>query len=124
MEHSSEQTKLEIPQFVKQARGKNLELVASRDEATEGIKAKEAYLLKKQEQLDAQEQELIQAIRILKAGMGVMAQRALTIMALLASVGLFAWAVYDPQSSRITAASLFAVMVFLPALWADAKKAE
>ena len=39
--------------------------------------------------------------------------------ALLATIGAFAWAIYDPTGLRLAAACLMALLGFLPALWAD-----
>lgn len=71
----------------------------------------------------AKERELAKAVSLVTAGIAsALWQRLLAVVALLATVSLFALAAYEPQALRITAAALFAVIVFLPALWAEARK--
>jgi hypothetical protein len=55
--------------------------------------------------------------KALRHAMAALAERGLRYVALLAAVGFFAWALYDPLTSRIAAAGIFTGMVFLPLLF-------
>lgn len=108
---------MEIPMH--QPKGRNLELVSTRDEPsppsmTETMARQAASLADK-------ERELQQAIGILRVALGALSQRLLTVVSLLASAGMFGWAVWQPEGWRITAACLFAVLVFGPLAYLDAR---
>lgn len=54
----------------------------------------------------------------------LLGSRALAFLALVGALAAFAITVAYPSTLRIVAASLFTVIVFLPALWADVRKAN
>ena len=89
--------------------GRNLQLVGQREVTDEPPKN------------DRREEELRQAIAVVRTALGVLGQRTMTLLALLAACGMFAWAVLDPNALRITAACLYAVLVFGPLAWLDAR---
>ena len=55
----------------------------------------------------------------IRAAFAILGSRALVMLALLASIGAFGWAIYIPDGMRLAGACLFTVMTFLPALWID-----
>jgi membrane protein YdbS with pleckstrin-like domain len=59
-----------------------------------------------------------------KVGINVLSARLVLLLALALTFGLFAWAVVDPTWPRITAAALFAVLVFFPATRVDAAQSR
>lgn len=117
--------------------GRNLSLVAERTipspttPADSSLEAEKKYLteatnrlIKWDAQLKVKEAELLAGIRIVKATMGIAAARVVTFLSMIVCAALFTWAVYDPAWMRTGAAICFAVLVFLPALWADAAKSS
>jgi hypothetical protein len=58
------------------------------------------------------------------AGMRVLSARVVLLLAMLLTFGLFAWAMYLPGWERITAATIFAVLIFLPATRIDAAQSR
>jgi len=50
--------------------------------------------------------------------------RLITLIALLVTAGLFAWALYDPTSLRVIIVGIWALTVFLPVLWAGRKGSD
>jgi hypothetical protein len=78
-------------------------------------------LASKEAQLRAQEDELRQAIKMVKLGMSMLAQRVLTAISMLVASSLFGFALSSGEWSKIGAASLFTLIVFIPALWSDTK---
>ena len=61
------------------------------------------------------------AARILAFAALTLSVRVLTWTSLLAGVALFTYAVLYPSDGRTLAASLFAALIFLPALWSEKK---
>lgn len=61
--------------------------------------------------------------QVVELGLNLLNQRLLTLLALLMSFSLFVWAVYDPKVERIAAATIFALIVFLP-FWRIERKKE
>jgi hypothetical protein len=97
-------------------RGRNLQLVAERTAApTPDVAVRAAAL-------EAKEKELQAALATIRAAFAILGSRALVMTALLATIGAFAWALWDPSGLRLAAACLFAAMGFLPALWADFRR--
>ncbi len=58
----------------------------------------------------------------IKTGMQVLATRVLSLLGLVATVALFGAALAQQSWLSLTAAGIFAVLVFLPLLWRDARK--
>jgi hypothetical protein len=54
------------------------------------------------------------------AGIRAFSARAVLLLTLLLSFTLFAWTMYQPTWERIAAATVFAVLVFLPVIRMDA----
>lgn len=114
MENSSAQTtNLDQPAVFRNRRGSNLQIVAERETAQIPDVAARAAAL------DAKEAELKAALATIRTCFAILSSRALVMIALLAAIGGFAWALYEPTGLRLAAACLFAAMGFLPALWAD-----
>ena len=128
MADSSAQT---TPQVFRSNRGRNLLLVSERQvpetkeiqetrevvslqKELEAYRSRESHVLEKEKQL----QEVMKTVRI---ALQVLGRKSLVFLSLLASIGAFGLTIIDPTALRITAAVLFTVIVFLPALWADAK---
>lgn len=110
---TSSTTNLDQPAVFRNRRGSNLQLVAERETAPIPDVAARAAAL------DAKETELKAALATVRTCFAILGARALVMISLLATVGAFAWALYEPTGLRLAAACLFAGMGFLPALWAD-----
>jgi uncharacterized membrane protein YqjE len=63
-------------------------------------------------------------ILFIGAGMKVLSIRIILILSLCMTFALFVWAMYMPDRERIAAATIFTVLVFLPAIRADFKVAQ
>lgn len=72
--------------------------------------------------LQRREDELRQMAAVVKLALTALTQRVLTITGLLAGASMFAYAVLEPTAMRIAAACLFAVLVFGPLAWIDARR--
>jgi hypothetical protein len=57
----------------------------------------------------------------IRVGLQVLSARLVLLVALALTFVLFCWAMYLPDYPRIAAATIFAVLVFLPATRIDAK---
>jgi len=125
---------IQIPMFLpeKKKRGRNLELVGERSvepiqtpppavempsesPASRSLADREMALMRK-------ESDLRQAAVTISTGLRALGQRVMTLLALIASGGMFYWAVLEPTTARIVAACLFSVLVFLPLAWIDARR--
>lgn len=62
-----------------------------------------------------------EALRILAFAALTLSVRVLTWLSLIGGMALFTYAVLYPQMDRTIAAALFAVLMFLPALWSEKK---
>lgn len=60
----------------------------------------------------------------LNAGIKVMSARLVLLLSMLLSFALFAWVMAEPEPLRVAAATLFALLVFLPVVRLDQKQAE
>ena len=110
METSSETAN---PAVFRSNRGKNLQLVGERTApGTPDIAARQAALEAKEAQLKA-------ALATVQAAFDILGAHARSMVALVATVCVFAWAVYDAQSAKIIGATVFAAMVLWPCLWMD-----
>ena len=69
--------------------------------------------------MDQQTQLLLLYIKV---GVSVLSARLVLLLALVLSFGLFAWAMYLPTYERIGCATLFALLIFLPAVRLDARQ--
>jgi len=56
-------------------------------------------------------------------GMRVLSSRLVLLISLALTFALFAWAMYLPDYNRIGCATIFALMVFLPACRVDSRMA-
>lgn len=56
----------------------------------------------------------------IRVGLNVLSARLVLLLALALTFSLFAWAMYLPGYERIAAATIFAVIVFLPSTRIDA----
>ena len=92
--------------------GRNLQLVSERQTAapTPDVAAREAALATKEKELQA-------ALATVRTFVAILGARSLVLIALLASIGAFGWAIYQPDGLRLAGACLLTVMTFLPALW-------
>ena len=63
-----------------------------------------------------------EALRILGFAALTLSVRVLTWLSLLGGMALFGYAVLYPTTDRTIAASLFAALMFLPALWSEKKE--
>jgi hypothetical protein len=71
------------------------------------------------------DEKQVRAIMLfIAAGTKVLSARVVLMLALVMTFGLFVWAVYQPTPERIGAATLFALLVFLPSIKADSKQHE
>ena len=61
------------------------------------------------------------AIKIFRQIHAIASARLLSLLALAGMLGMFGFCVAEPNLLRIVASSLFAVLVFLPAVWVDAR---
>lgn len=59
-----------------------------------------------------------------RVGLTVLSARVVLLLAMALSFALFAWAMYLPGWERISAATIFTVLVFLPATRIDAAQAK
>ena len=112
----------QIPMVFRSQRGKNLQLVGQRDasapsQTTDSILIRERALASKEREL----QEVITVLKVAHASLG---QRMLTIISLCGAVGMFVYASLMPDVMRITAACLYAALVFAPLAWLDARSRE
>jgi len=57
----------------------------------------------------------------IRVGLAVLSARVVLLLALALTFALFAWAMYDPTTNRIACATIFAVLIFLPACRVDSK---
>jgi hypothetical protein len=71
-----------------------------------------------------EQQQARALILFIGAGMKVLSMRIVLVLALLMTFGLFVWAMCLPTSERILAATVFTLLVFLPAIRADFKQNE
>ena len=68
--------------------------------------------------------EVDAVIKFARMGMQTLSERALTYVGLLASIGIFGWAIYDGAWSATATACAFAVLVFWPLVRLESKKKE
>ena len=71
--------------------------------------------------MDDQLKLLLTYVRV---GLVVFSARIMLLLAMSLSFALFAWAMYLPGWERIACATIFAVLVFLPATRIDASTAK
>jgi len=71
--------------------------------------------------MNAETKVLLLYIRV---GLAVLSARLVLLIALALTFVLFCWAMYLPDYPRIAAATIFAVLVFLPATRIDAKMSK
>ena len=103
MENSSQTN----PQVFRNNRlGRNLELVST--SLSEPSRA---------QALEAKEADLKAALAIVKTAQIALGPVAIRMVALLATVCAFVWAMASPSELRLAGACLCALLVFLPTLW-------
>lgn len=61
-------------------------------------------------------------ILYLTTGLRVLSARLVLLLSLLLTFAIFCWTMYDPTWNRIAAASIFGVLVYLPASRLDSSK--
>lgn len=69
-----------------------------------------------------QESAMTEALRILAFAALTLSVRVLTWLALTGGMALFGYAVLYPNQDRTFAAALFAVLIFIPALWSEKRE--
>ena len=62
------------------------------------------------------------AMLYVSIGLKVLSARLVLLLALLLTFGLFAWSMAQPTYERIACATLFALLIFLPACRIDASQ--
>ena len=113
-----DQTNLETPAVFRANRpGRNLTLVGERNAPT--APAANQALEQKAATLKAKERDLQAALAVIQVGLGALSQRLLTVMALIATTGIFSWSVVEPTGWRFGTAIAFAVLVLLPLSYFD-----
>lgn len=104
------------PAVFRSNRGRNLQVVGERTatQATESpdLAAREAALEAKETQLQA-------ALATVQTAIEIVGAHARSMIALAASVCVFAWSVYEPDWQKVIGACLFSAMVLWPCLWMD-----
>lgn len=114
MEHN-----LETPAVFRSGRtGRNLTLVGERSAPT-AAQAQDQRYQAKAVALQAKERDLQLAITVVRTALGVLGQRFITVLALIATIGIFSMAVYEPTAWRFGTAIAFAVSVLLPLAYLD-----
>lgn len=63
-----------------------------------------------------------EAMKMLAFAAFTLSVRVLTWLALIGSMALFGYAVWNPNPDRTIAAALFAVLIFIPALWSEKRE--
>lgn len=108
--------------------GRNLELVGTR-QTTQEVEThwreevtKKDLLWEKEQELIKREDDVKTTIAAVKTLVSALSQRVLTMTALVAGIAAFGWSVFDPNAVRITAAVLYACLVFLPLAVIDARR--
>lgn len=69
-----------------------------------------------------QESMTTEAIKMLSFAALALSVRVLTWIALIGGMGLFGYAVLYPNQDRTFAAALFAILIFIPALWSEKRE--
>lgn len=60
----------------------------------------------------------------ISVGLRVLSARGVLLLAMLLTFSLFVWTMYAPTWERIAAATIFAVLIFLPATRVDAAQSS
>jgi hypothetical protein len=132
MADSSIQIPTFLPEKPQKPRGRNLELVGERtveqtpihqpgpetlqiSQASVTLAAREMVVMRK-------EADLRTAAVTINTGLRALGQRSMTLIALLATGGMFVWSVLEPTPLRLASACLCAVLVLLPLAWLDARR--
>lgn len=63
-----------------------------------------------------------EAIKMLSFAAFALSVRVLTWLALIGGMALFGYAVLYPNQDRTVAAALFAILIFIPALWSEKRE--
>jgi hypothetical protein len=64
------------------------------------------------------------AIRLVRLALAVLTDRLVTLLALIMTFGLAAWAMQEPSNLRAVMAGFFALAVFLPCLFKERTKSH
>jgi len=67
-------------------------------------------------------EEIAALVRFGQIGLRTLSQRVLTVIGMLACIGLFAYALWLPTWERAAIASLFAVLVYWPLIRIELRK--
>lgn len=62
-------------------------------------------------------------LAIVRMSLAVLTERLLTLCSLWMTFGITCWAMYAPTVERLQIAGGFAIIVFVPSLWSERKKA-
>ena len=124
---------IQIPMFLPEKRpGRNLELVSERSveptptpppaPAMPQTSQASRTLVDREAALTRKESDLRIAAVTINTALRALGQRAMTLIALLATGGMFVWSVLEPTPLRLASACLCAVLVLLPLAWLDARR--
>jgi hypothetical protein len=76
-------------------------------------------LSRREEALESKERDLQVVIATITVALGILSQRCLTVLALLACAGIAAWSVIEPSGLRLSTVIAFAVCVVIPLAYLD-----
>jgi hypothetical protein len=68
---------------------------------------------------EAREREMQMVMATITVALGILSQRFMTVLALVASSCMFAWSVFEPTGWRLSGAIAFALCVLLPLAYLD-----
>lgn len=63
-------------------------------------------------------------LAIVRVAFSAITERLLTLLSLLMTFGLAAWAMYGPTEQRLYIAGGFAILVYIPSVWKERKRNE
>lgn len=64
----------------------------------------------------------VEDIPLVRVALRVLAERLMSLIAMVMTFGLSAWVMYDPTWPREGMAAFFAVFVFIPCIWRDRRR--
>jgi len=123
METSSKMN-LDIPEFLPRTprKGRNLEIVGEHEVEPKPEPAPAQNYSQWEARLKAKEAELTKALVFLTTAVKIVSNKSLCYLTAVVSAGLFSYAIANPSAMTTGAACLFAVIVFLPSLYAANKE--
>lgn len=111
---STQQPNLDLPPGMR--KGRNLSVVSERRE-THSPSPSEADYAQAAKALRAKEKEYTAALASIKVAYAILGSRALVILSSIGSAAAFGWAIYSASGIALLGASVYTVLVFLPALY-------